>query len=136
MSDNYLDSCEYLCNEDETMTDKEINLAIAEKKGFKLKRINGIIMFWEEETGPHLDPGWSPFLVDYVNDPARILELAIELIDARWQPIKAGDGEREWIDHNNSGNGLIVCERDEHFGKSTALAYVKMKGIECEPHTT
>ncbi|MES0444912.1 MAG: hypothetical protein ABUJ92_00065 [Desulfobacterales bacterium] len=97
------------------MDNTEINLAIAKIKEIQVVVFDGDPKVW---LGT-IESGCGT--IDYINDPALILENVIELLDNRWVPAKMKVG-CFWRSQNT---GEII--RDDVFGKATALAYMEMK---------
>jgi len=104
------------------MTNTEINLKIAETRGISARKM--VKYFPAGEVFVSDNNGNK---IDYINDPPLILELEMELLNARWMPTFVGNLNMLDMYLWKKGSCSLV---DKHFGKATALAWLKMKESE------
>jgi len=67
---------------------------------------------------------------DYINDPARILELVIELLDAGWSLTKDIEVYEWSVDEEGPPYECAAVVINKHLSKATAFAWLKMKESE------
>lgn len=96
-----------------------INQQIAKKKGldFVLSPDSSPVIF---------KPGVQYKPIDYTKDPARILELELELLEAGWM-IEKHENEYHWRE-NSIGDEIKWFPQRVHskdFGMATALAWLE-----------
>ena len=103
------------------MTDQEINLAIAKAKGLELDK--GLLAEGKIVASCFSGKRWGK--VDYINDPALSRKLELELLEVSWNPVRMKQGYG-WKDWEGAEEPRII---HKHFGKATALAWLKMKGV-------
>ena len=106
------------------MDASDINKLIAEKKGLKkcyLKYDSGRLIGCDI-VGKKFDEEY--IVDDYINDPALILELQMELLKAGWLPdYLEGLSRYYWINENI---GSFEKVSDKHFGTATAMAWLRI----------
>ena len=108
------------------MTNQKINEAIAKEKHAAFINIKGV-RWIEGKIQIHENGTWKT--VDYTSNPALILELEDELLSDSWE-LGKGPTNYYWVstEYSKCGKGTII--RDTKHGKATALAWMRMKGVE------
>jgi len=109
------------------MIDQEINLAIAKAKGYKETTCMCCSAVDQFDGAVSVTKDGVSYCLNYTNDPALILENVIELGKAGYHYLYNRNLKKHfWFKMLVSTDYYGM---NNHFGKATALAYCKMRGI-------
>lgn len=111
------------------MNHTEINYAIAKARGLNAVNFEHSLAVWifpdDDKEYKQID---KAYIVDYTTDPVRILELQMELLENSWKPARSK--VNKFINAWREELPPYKEVENEDFGLATALAWLKMKGIE------